>query len=320
VGLPAPNGSRNFDGLTSDSRPVDFRFSGGWLTVERRPANAPPNSADMEEVLSVCISPFGVMDIYPEQICDILGLTVNGRKIDSTGIAAAARGFNWSGRTTYWHSTHLMQPREDARIFIQQLIDTFPGSILVQPVWGSHARLRCRRIRFLMATDDVVTLGIRYDKVRLEKLLDAEESSWDEFENVFSYSIEFSRRDSDGDDVTGERYIRSRGSAPPGLDYHTIPHRQYRIRTEYLTDDVEAQSLTGKLLSIMDSYFGRGLRTVNLQTGAVLAENMEDEEDEKSYSKALRDECLERPKQYLFVGVTTGESPAFYGARPANSR
>jgi hypothetical protein len=135
--LPTPHGSKHFDAITSDYRPVDFRFSGGWLTVERGPANAPADGPDMEEVLSIPIAPFGTMDIEPEQICDILGLTVNGQRIDSAGIVAGVRGFDWSGRTTYWQSTHLMQPTDDARIFVQKLRNAFPGSILVQPEWGS---------------------------------------------------------------------------------------------------------------------------------------------------------------------------------------
>jgi hypothetical protein len=43
TGLPTPNGSKNFDAFTSDNRAVDFRCSGGWLTVEIGPAGAPVN-------------------------------------------------------------------------------------------------------------------------------------------------------------------------------------------------------------------------------------------------------------------------------------
>src|ERR1035438_1801137 len=42
IDLPTPNGSRHFDALTSDRRPVDFRFGGGWLSVEIGPVDAPP--------------------------------------------------------------------------------------------------------------------------------------------------------------------------------------------------------------------------------------------------------------------------------------
>src|SRR5271168_4561378 len=104
---PQSDGAKYFDAFTSDQRPVSMRFGGGWLSVERGPKNAPADCADMEEILCVRIAPFGTMDIGPEQLCDILGITVNGNKIYSAGVRTGARGFDWSGRTTYWQSTHL---------------------------------------------------------------------------------------------------------------------------------------------------------------------------------------------------------------------
>jgi hypothetical protein len=305
LSLPVSDGCKHFDALTSDLRPVDFRFSGGWLTVERGP--------DMEEVLSVPISPFGTMDMEPEQLCDILGLTVNGRNIDSAGIRTGAHGFDWSGRTTYWQSTHLMQPDDDARIFIQTLTDAFPGSMLIQPQWGSHGHARCRQIKFLMASDETVTLGIDPDKTLLRTMLAGVKVTWEEFERAFAYSIEFSRRDNSFQDVTGSRYIRESGAAKLDLHYNVVQHRQYRICTQYLTEDPEAQARTKKLLSVIDNFFRRGLSMVDLQTGEVLMEDIPDDTDEKSYSIGLRDRCIERPKHYLFVGI---KDAAFYGARP----
>src|SRR5580704_8677762 len=141
VDLPtqSPDSDKHFDCRTSDMRPADLQFSGGWLTVARGAVNAPHDSDTMEEMLSVPISPFGTMDIYPEQLCDILGLTVNGRKIDASGLNELARGFDWSGRTTYWESTHLMKHRQDAEIFVREASRLFPGSTLVQPAWENSA-------------------------------------------------------------------------------------------------------------------------------------------------------------------------------------
>ena len=321
IGMPTRNGEKHFDAVTSDMRPIGFRFSGGWLTVERGPKNAAPDGPDMETVLSVPISPFGTMDIYPEQLCDILGLTVNAKKIDSAGMATGARGFDWSGRTTYWQSTHLMKDADDARTFLNELSAALPESVVVQPEWRSHGRLRCRQIKFLMDSDEVVTLGIGADRARLNNMLADEELSWDEFETFFPYSIEFSRRDRD--DVTGERYIYQNGARDLALDYRIVPHRRYRIRTRYLTEDAAAQSITKTMLSIANGYFCRGLQIVSLHTGAVLDDNARDDQDENSYSRTLRDCCLERPKQFLFVGIKKipeGEMPVdnsiFFGARP----
>ena len=92
VDLPtmSPDSPKHFDAFTSDRRPIDFHFSGGWLTVERGAVDAPIDGGPMQEILSVPIAPFGTMDIEPEQICDILGLTVNGRKILPFGKRACA--------------------------------------------------------------------------------------------------------------------------------------------------------------------------------------------------------------------------------------
>jgi hypothetical protein len=325
TGLPTPSGSRNFDAVTSDKRPVDVRFSGGWLTVKIGPANAPLDGPDMKEVLSIRTSPFGTMDIEPEQICDILGLTVDGWKIDSAGIATAVRGCDWSGRTTYWESTHLMQPRDDARVFIERLSDAFRDSILVQPEWGSHGRLRCRRIKFLMASDENVAVCMGPSGAAFQALLSRERITTEEFESAFAYRIDFSRQDGVSDDVTGARYIHNHGAAELGFRYSTIQHRRYRIRTQYPTGDAGAQACMKTLLSVLDASFCRGLRVVNLQTGAGMTEDLGDDEDQRSYSIALRDEWRADPDRYLFVGKTMrddefgGEGGVFYGVRPAGS-
>jgi hypothetical protein len=322
VALPTPDGSRNFAGLTSDMRPVDFRFSGGWLTVERGAVNASPDS-DLEEVLSVPISPFGVMDIYPVQLCDILGLTVNGQKIDVDGLNPLARRFDWSGRTTYWESQHLMEYRRDPERFIRELTRVFPDSVLIQPSWEDGATVRCRQIKFLMASDEMVMIGIGCDRARVERLLTDEVVSTPEFASVFAYRIEFSRRDYSWDDVTGKKYIEARGAGKLDLDYSVLVHRRYLIRTEYSTEDPKGQSVMKKLSSLMDRYFSRGFQIVNLQTGAVIREDLTDEYDTRSYSNTLRDCCLSRPKQYLTVDVdgkpdsrVANEDVVFIGMRP----
>jgi hypothetical protein len=321
--LPAPNGSRHFDAFTSDNRPVDFRFGGGWLSVEIGPVNAPPDGPDMREVVSIRISPFGTMDIQPEQICEILGLTVNGRKIDSAGVPIGARGFDWSGRTTYWESTHLMLPSDDAGVFVQKLCEAFPASLLVQPEWGSHGEVRCRRVKFLMEPDRMVALGIGPDAALLEKMLSGEKISTEDFEDTFDFRIDFVRDEAIMGDVTGSNYVNSSGGSKLGLRYFTIQHRCYRIRVEYPTHNAIAKERMKTLLALIDVSFCRGLRVVDLQTGAVITENLRDDEDKRSYSVALRDEWRTQPDRYLFVGITipgdqfAGAGGVYYGARPA---
>ncbi len=317
---PELRGTKHFDAITSDGRPVDFWFSGGWLTVSRGPSGAPVDCPDMEEIVSAKIAPFGTMDIQPEQICDMLGITINGNRIDSAGIRTAARGFDWSGRTTYWESSHLMQQRNDGREFVQKLCDAFPGSMLIQTEWGSHGRGRSRQIKFLMASDEVTCLGIGPRPAAVEAMLSGEQGP-EEGERAFAYNIGFCSDDPFGGDTTGARHVHQNGASEFNLKYDVIQHRRYKIRVEYETADAEAQAYTQTLLSIIDASFCRGLEVVNLQTGAVIAEDLPDDADRWSYSVALRDEWRSKPERYFYVsrsvlGDQSGWEPGtFWGAR-----
>jgi len=109
---------------------------------------------------------------------------------------------------------------------------------------------------------------------------------------------------------------------PSGLKYDVLHHRCYRIRVEYETAYAEAQSYTKKLLSVIDASFCRGLEVVNLQTGALMAEDLPDDADRWSYSVALRDEWRSKPERYLYVSRSVSgddygwEPGVFWGARP----
>jgi hypothetical protein len=309
IGLPEANGSRNFDGTTSDGQhAIDFRFSSGWLTVTR----------DSEEVLSLQIAPFGIMDIWPEQICDILGLTIDGEKVSLDPISSLSRGFDWSGQTTYWRSKHRMNWDTDAETLVRIINETFPGSVLLQPSWGSGLRVRSRQIKFMMRTDEMVSIGIDCEKDRLERMLAAETVSDDEFESILTYRIDVIRSDHYGEDLTGIRFIKSKGADELQLDYDVTAQRKFRIETTFRTDDMRAQSIMKKLLAIIDGFFCRGMQVVNLQTGSIMGEDStDDEEDSKSYSRSLRDWCMERPRRFLFVSTHQDrDERLFVGYRP----
>jgi hypothetical protein len=286
------------------------------LTVERGEAGASPDDR-MEEVLSVQISPFGIIDIFPEQLCNILGLTVSGHTVSlSRGIPADR--FDWSGRTTYWCSTHSMMLRDDAELLAAKICRAFPDVVILQPMWlWQPPRVRCRQVRFLMPFDEIATFAIGPDAARLERMLVADAVPVDEFE-----SIRYPRIDLwcvERDDLAGSRLIKEKGAEALELDYHVIHHCRYRIWIEYKTEDARAHAIVQRLLQVFESHFCRGLEIVDLQTGDVIEEDRIDEEDTKSYSMPFRDWCLERGGRYLSVGVRReegSEQQRFVGYRP----
>jgi len=171
----------------------------------------------------------------------------------------------------------------------------------------------------MMRTDEMVSIGIDCDRASLERMLAAETVSNDEFNDVLTHRIDVIRDDHPGDDLTGIRFIRSKGADELELDYDVTAQRRYRIATDFRTDDALAQDIMKKLLAIIDRFFCRGLQVVNLQTGAFIAEDRSDEEDTQSYSKTLRDWCMERPRRYLHVGLLPGEERVWVGYRPLTS-
>jgi hypothetical protein len=316
--LPTPDGSRNFAATTSDGCPIDFRFSSGWLTVERGEAGASPDE-DMQEVLSTQIAPFGIVDIFPEQLCDMLGLTVRGAPVSLTDFVPGMRGFDWSGRTTYWVSTHSMLLTDDAELLAAKICRELPDVVMLQPVflWGPP-RVRSRQIRFTMASDEVVRFAVGCDRTQLERILTADEVPLEEFEMVLDPRIELWRADH-GQDLSGNSHIKGRGAAALQRDYDVIQHRRYHIRVEYQTADTRGQAIMQSLLRVFDVHFARGLEVVDLQTGEILDQDMTDEDDTRSYSVPFKAWCTERPGRYLSVGVHRplgSDRERFVGYRP----
>jgi hypothetical protein len=74
-----PNGAFAFVGTTTDNRPVDIKYRSGWLQVWSGEPGAP--STDEERVLVAKIGPLYHGHMLPEQVCDVLGLTIKGQNL-----------------------------------------------------------------------------------------------------------------------------------------------------------------------------------------------------------------------------------------------
>lgn len=64
-------------GTTTDNRPVYFHFDNGCISA--RIGSAGANEAEEIVIESVTIAPIGYFHIHPIQLCEVLGLTVNGK-------------------------------------------------------------------------------------------------------------------------------------------------------------------------------------------------------------------------------------------------
>jgi hypothetical protein len=228
------------------------------------------------------------------------------------------RGFDWSGRTTYWCSEHSMMPNDDAERLTAEICRALPGVVMLQPVWlWQPPRVRCRQIRFLIASDEIVRFAVGCEKTALDRILTADDVPLEEFERVLDPQVMLWRIDH-GQDLTGHTEVKLQAVGRE-LAYDVIQHRRYRIWVEYRTRDAQANAVMQALLRVFETYFFRGVEIVDLETGEIVCRDWADEGDTKSYSSPFKDWCSERPGRYLHVGThrpAGGGHLQFVGYRP----
>jgi hypothetical protein len=322
-----PNGTFAFVGTTTDNRPVDIKYRNGWIQVWSGKPGAP--STD-EDVLVAKIGPPYHGCMLPEQVCDVLGLTIKGQKpalSEERRLEAAEHEsiLDWSGRTTYWESFHHMF-NDDVKLFIDDIMKAFPRSCLIQSEWfGGHKKRRYRQISFYLNSDNDLTIGIGYDKQRLEKMLSAEHVTMRESNEVFLHKIDL--RCMGRLNARTKSFIDSYGADKLDLKYQLMCPRTFDLWTHFLTKDEGERAFMNELLSIINKHFFKRYQIIDLQTRSVLKVR---ESDDVSYSISQRDWCLGDQNRYLAVGVETpetrsykraemladGNKTIFYGLRP----
>jgi hypothetical protein len=327
-----PNGVFHFVGTTSDNCPVHIKYRNSWLQVWRGTVGA-SNAENI--VLEKPIGPPFHRDLLVEQICDLLGITINGKKpvlTEEQRLEAAERKpiLDWSGRTTYWESWHYLFD-EDLELLLEEIKETFPDSILVQGAFTRVGR-RYRKINFFIRSDDYIRIGIGGDAKNIENMLGKPNVSIRESAEVFKYCIDFDCIDSPpGRSDMGKALIEGYNKNNLKLDYRVICPRHFRLKTHYLTHDKTGQKFMEELLRIIKKHFFQNYQIVNLQTKSVLKICEESETNYRnSYSNRLKQWCLEKPNHYLSVGIEAphmraagyakmlgdGEETVFYGLRP----
>lgn len=343
--LPFKEHMRSFHVRTTDGVPLYIRFSSGWLSVYRGETNLPNATMGDPLIAQHKIAPFGVTGITPEQICDVLGLTVQGKKIEGPdekqsnkikqNMSGSGDFFDWSGRTAVWKSSHLMVLHNDADEFIELVKTTFPGCVMYQTKsTGDWKTVRYRRVPFLLQSDDYVGFGIGGQKEAIESFF--EEVSVDRlaFKDVFPFSFDFGRSTlcTGGKSRFSKEMIERHNASKLGIPYMIINVQEYSIRAEFQTSSDFAQECMRKLVGALDKYFHRALSAFDMQTGELIKSEVKDYYW-SGYSAALKNWCLEKPNRYIWVGYENPERvytsdgqpqyakngvPVFYGIRPAD--
>lgn len=311
--LPIENGSKNFDATTSDGRPVDFRFSGGWLSVKIGPIGAKRSDYNLlETVFLQPIAPFGTMDILPEQICDILGITVQGQKISVEYGKMGGRGFDWTGKTTTLIKT--LYTTEAGILSLWAALEKNFPNILILESHLRHENKKWHRSRQHLPKN-AITTGLHEPNVSkgYQICIDPVEGK-----NTQDLLVEVPMSDVSSADETREFFkftfglgIRRLGIAQPfKIKFPEIEFADIftlGMGAEYDTNDEIATAYVAKLLSMLDHLYFSDVDIINLETK--LPRPKLNQWEDYYFSNDLSDWCMGSDNRYL-IGIVDSTGPA----------
>ncbi|HIF25314.1 MAG TPA: hypothetical protein EYQ41_03990 [Micavibrio sp.] len=317
--LPIDEGSRNLYGQTIDGTHIGIRLSSGHLEVRSSHAEGTNNFFEMENILvSQNIFPYYMDQPKPDVFCDLLGLTVQGKKIKSD---LQQSGYDLSGNTVYWHSIHLATRVNDITHFVSLIMKKIPKIKLLQIEQDSALKEnRCRSIDFFMKQDDSVYFILTNSN--LDEVVSAINKGAQLHEVVDFYLHLNSMSKFLHSDASGRKAFNERKRKEDRLDYKVSAIEQYALSCSYKKHNEIASNTMKKIAAIIDSYFVKGVEIYDLQTHQKL--DMPKNNNYPSYSQKLQEWCSEKPNHYLAVWV--GKQPiknkedepeySYFGYRP----
>jgi hypothetical protein len=313
-----------FWGRTADGSPVYIRYRGATLSISKGPPGGEEDSPDMELLLQETIGPplHGV--ILLEQICDLTGVTVRGKRLTLTEDAwRKARQDDWiidfSGRRTFWER-HTRSTLEGTLEFERRLRDSFHSLTTVTfgksgPEFGSVSR------------DDLYggLFGIDCDHARLEELL-AVRSLQPLVSEAFALAIQFSASwkfgGGDSKQTPQARAVsgfRRTLADDLGWTPELAPSLTGSLRAEFLTESKRSRELLDTVIEVMESCFANKVSRFDLATGELI----DTVAFESWQSEDLRAWCAASPTRYLSISRGLGrDDPSrrrerWVGTRPA---
>jgi len=295
-----------FWGTASDGRPIYIHYEAGELEIfECSPA---PDAEPQEVLLHAEIGPPWHGDITLEQVCDITGITVNGKRLtvsEEARRAAADRDpiLDWSGRTAYWHQ-RLIATRRDMQNFIDALTRNRPDLRLLESVWPKPIKDHSLVERSSLADCEVfIWLACGGNDDSLRRLLSQEHVRMPELEDAFPYLVELwpdvfispSRNRAPADEGFFE--VESPARVDPACpDIHLPSRKLYaEIRGAFRLDNEESQEFINTVLAAASATFANEIERIDVASGEVIDTG----ECDAWFGHDVRDLCLAGPNRYV---------------------
>lgn len=288
------NQPARFEGVTSQGRIFEGKYRNGWLHLHY----LEPDELMFEAPVGDAYD----MTILPEQVCDLVGLTILGETpvLSRERFEAARREFplrDWSGATTYW-SFNFEYTSAAGRDFLAELEKLFPGTFVNFEYVGQESPPRnnwaVRRLTDGVDLRGVLYLGIQPDDPVIVQRLQAESNEGVDRSRVIGMKMPIDTRSRDYDS-----YDSAFASKQCGRTVHIHPTFKGHITGDIRTDsEAEGRQLDAIEALVARHFFDR-TKVTDIDTGEVI----EHHASGVWYSKDLVDWC--DAKKMKFLGATS---------------
>ncbi|MCH2037933.1 MAG: hypothetical protein MK137_05020 [Rickettsiales bacterium] len=316
MALPVSYGASNHHAITDQGDFLDMRFESGWLTVW-----IAKQGKESEIIIDHAIAPHDIENIMPEQLCYILGLTLDGHEVshpsDVIDNYRDEQGyFDLSGTTTTWCMDIISEPTWDIGAFADKLIEAFPDSVIFQTETNPYTcHQRSRIIDFIMDQDKQATIGIGADDQKRQELAKQElitDSDFPFYLNIIQVPL---------DDVDGSASLNKQLDHEPEqgmeVNYKTFKGKRYNLSTVFRNDSTYAQSAIETLNNLTNEYFYSQFETydlINHNKVHIIYSSYH-----PAVSSHIVDWIYEGHNRYAYVCYDDYSNPKYYGMKPVRN-
>jgi hypothetical protein len=298
---PESHAGRNiFEGRTTDGRPFAIKYRTGWLQIWLDQKD--------EAVIEARIGPRYHSSILFEQVCDLTGMTIDGRPpvISPARLEEMEEDgdyLDWSGATTYWERWFTASRRGASRL-AEAILHAFPTAMPMEfQVQGQSCRVK--RLG-TVAEFSGVTFGIGGDASNLDRLLTSWNVRQTDLQQSFDHIIDL-RVDAYTNPSAEEI---SRGVGQPIELAKTL---NGSIRTSIRSGNDRDLDFLNGLAGIAEGCFFSNIDNIDIKKRAILEEHRS-----HWWSVDLADWCRGSPDRYLSAWRNPRDQ-TYVGIRPSAS-
>ncbi|WP_342241183.1 hypothetical protein [Inquilinus sp. OTU3971] len=173
-----------FEGYTTAGRPYGIKYRSGFLQIWLEKPE--------ETLLQARIGPLYHGDMLFEQVCELAGMTINGRpavvlQSRLEEMQEYGRYLDWSGATSYWERRFTVS-KQGARCLGEAVSAAFPAAVPLKIQWeGQSRRYHCLDS---IETFEGATFVIGGSSRDLERVLSASHVRMAEIQATFDHVIQ----------------------------------------------------------------------------------------------------------------------------------